>query len=203
MVLVAALLRLLQLVLTNRATLIAENLALRQQLAALQRSSPRPRLCPGERVFWVMLSRWFRDWKCWLVIVQTDTVVRWHRHGFRLFWRWKSRGQPGRPTVSPHVQNLIRKLAIENPLWGIPRIQSELRLLGHDLGKRSANDRSPVAVRAACGRESAPPYVFGGAGVVSYEGELRRAALGCGPGVGQQLREAIRRMGGIAGEHIR
>ena len=134
MVAAAVLLRLLQLVLTDRAALVAENLALRQQLASLRRS-PRSRLRTGERAFWALLFRWFRDWRSWLVIVRPDTVVRWHRAGFRLFWRWKSRGRPGRPAIPRHVQNLIRRIAAENPLWGVPRIRSELRLLGHELAE--------------------------------------------------------------------
>ena len=120
----------------GRAVLVAENLALRQQLAVLQRKMDRPRLSAGDRVFWVLLARWFRDWRSWLVVVQPATVVRWHRRGFRLFWRWKSRGRPGRPTIPRDVQALIRRIACENPLWGVPRIRAELRLLGHDLADR-------------------------------------------------------------------
>jgi putative transposase len=119
----------------RRATLIAEILTLRQQLAALHRTAPRPRLRIWERVFWVLVSRWFADWKQWLVIVKPETVIQWHRQGFRLYWRWKSRGRPGRPTIPRKLQALIRRIAAENPLWGVPRIQSELRLLGHDLAE--------------------------------------------------------------------
>ena len=119
----------------GRAGLVAENVALRQQLAALQRKAPRPRLSAWDRVFWVLLARWFSDWRSWLVIVQPATVVRWHRQAYRLFWRWKSRGRPGRPTIPPEVQALIRRIACENPLWGVPRIRAELRLLGHDLAE--------------------------------------------------------------------
>ena len=75
----------------RRSTLAAENLALRQQLAVLERTAKRPRLRQRDRVFWVWLSRLWRDWRSVLVIVQPDTVVRWHRQGFRLYWRWKSR----------------------------------------------------------------------------------------------------------------
>lgn len=135
MVIAVALLRLLRLVMARRTRLMAENLALRQQLATLHRQSPRPKLRAGDRFFWVLLLRWFRDWRSWLVIVQPDTVVGWHRQGYRLFWRWKSRGQPGRPKIPREVQVLIRQIATENPLWGIPRIQAELRLLGHELAE--------------------------------------------------------------------
>ena len=67
------------------------------------------------------------------MIVQPDTVIRWHRQGFRLYWRWKSRGRPGRPKIEPEVRELIRRMSRENPTWGAPRIQSELALLGHDV----------------------------------------------------------------------
>ena len=135
MLIAVTFLRLLRLTLTNRATLVAENLALRQQLAALHHRSPSPRLRVRDRLFWVLLLRWFPNWQSWLAIVQPDTVIRWHREGFRLFWRRNSRGKPGRPTVPRDVQALIRRMAKDNPLWGIPRIQSELRLLGHDLAE--------------------------------------------------------------------
>jgi transposase InsO family protein len=118
----------------DRSALLAENLALRQQLAVLRRGS-RPRLHAWDRCFWVVLARCFANWRSWLVLVKPATVVGWHRHGFRLFWRWKSRGKPGRPKIPRDVQNLIRRIATENPLWGVPRIQAELRLLGHDLAE--------------------------------------------------------------------
>lgn len=126
---------LLRCLFASRASLVAENLALRQQLAALCRKSPRPRLRLSDRLFWVALSRLFAGWRSWLVIVKPDTVVSWHKAGYRLFWRWKSRSRPGRPKVPRNVQGLIRRIASENPLWGVPRIQAELRLLGHDLAE--------------------------------------------------------------------
>jgi len=80
------------------------------------------------------LRRWWPDWKSALVIVQPETVVRWHRQGFRLYWRFKSKGrQPGRPKIEPEIRALIRQMLQENPTWGAPRIQSELALLGHEL----------------------------------------------------------------------
>src|SRR5262250_2721819 len=79
-----------------RGQLVLENLALRQQLAVLSRQRPRPRLRRRVR-----LSRWFTGWRSWLAIVQPATVIGWHRQGFRLYWRWKSRGaRPGRPTIA-------------------------------------------------------------------------------------------------------
>ena len=121
-----------------RATLALENLALRQQLAVYQQSIKRPKLCPSDRVFWVLLSRLWRNWKSALCIVQPETVVAWHRQGFRIYWRWISRGgNSGRPTISSELRELIRTMCRENPTWGAPRICSELALLGHDIAERT------------------------------------------------------------------
>ena len=84
----------------SRAGLVAENLALRQQLATLKRTVPRPRLCPVDRAFWILLSRVWSRWTDVLAIVQPATVIGWHRRGFARFWAWKSR-RPGRPPVAP------------------------------------------------------------------------------------------------------
>jgi putative transposase len=122
--------------LCSRASLAAENLALRHQLGVLSRSAKRPRLRPRDRVVWVWLSRLCRDWRSWLVIVQPETVVRWHRQGFKLYWRWKSRPRkPGRPRVDAEIRELIRQMSLENPLWGSPRIRDELALLGINVAK--------------------------------------------------------------------
>ncbi len=119
-----------------RLVLAAENLALRQQLAVLLRENPRPRLRWRDRLFWVWFSRLFSGWRDWLTIIQPETVVRWHRAGFRLFWRWKSGGgKPGRPAIARAVIALIQRMARENPTWGAPRIQAELHLLGHDIAE--------------------------------------------------------------------
>jgi transposase InsO family protein len=118
-------------VVRDRAELAAENLALRQQLTVLQRKSKRPTLRKGDRFFWAILSQIWTGWRSAIVIVQPDTVVRWHRTGFRLFWRWKSRAKRGRPKVDAEIRKLIRRMSNENPLWGTPRIQAELALLGY------------------------------------------------------------------------
>ena len=126
----------LRALLIPKAHLAVENLALRQQLAVLKQSVRRPRLRPRDRVFWVWLSRFWSNWRCALAIVQPDTVVRWHRQGFKLYWRWKSRpGKPGRPPIEREVRDLIRQMSKENPTWGAPRIVSELALLGHDVAE--------------------------------------------------------------------
>jgi len=119
----------------SRAVLMAENLALRQQLIVFQRSAKHPKLRRRDRIFWVWLSRLWSAWRSALLIVQPATVVQWHRQGFRLYWRWKSRKKPGRPTVDRKIRDLIRRMSRENPTWGAPRILSELLLLGYDVAK--------------------------------------------------------------------
>jgi hypothetical protein len=121
--------------LTSHAILVAENLALRQQLGVLRRRVPRPRFRRSDPLFWVCLRKLWSGWRSALVLVRPDTVVRWHRAGFRRYWRWKSHGRPGRPKVPADVRHLIARMARENPLWGVPRIRAELRLLGHDLAE--------------------------------------------------------------------
>ncbi len=82
------------------------------------------------------MSTLWPDWRSALLIVKPDTVVRWHRQGFRLYWRWKSKAEkPGRPPIAPEVVALIRRMCRENSTWGAPRIQSELKLLGHDVAE--------------------------------------------------------------------
>ena len=114
----------------SRAALQIEVLALRHQLHVLQRSrSHRVRLEPGDRLLWVWLSRAWTEWRAAIVIVKPETVIAWHRQGFRLFWTWKNRRRSGRPTVPPDVRALIRTLSTTNPLWGAadPRRTAETR----------------------------------------------------------------------------
>jgi hypothetical protein len=113
----------------SRAALAAENLALRQQVVVLQRSVKRPRLHRRDRIFWVWLSRLWRGWRSSLIVVRPETVLRWHREGFRLYWRWKSRSRCGRPKLDAEIRALIRRMSRENPTWGRRRIRSELHLL--------------------------------------------------------------------------
>jgi putative transposase len=104
--------------LADRAALAAEKLALRHQQAVLQRSVKRPKLCRSDRIFWSWLSRIWTGWRSALLIVQPDTVTRWHRQGFRLYWRWKSRKKQRRPKVDWAIRDLIRRMCRENPTWG-------------------------------------------------------------------------------------
>ena len=126
--------------LAERAGLALENLALRQQLAVLRQSVKRPRVRGRDRIFWVWLSRLWKHWRGCLVLVQPETVIAWHRKGFRLYWRWKSRSKtPGRPKVEREIRDLIRRMSQENPTWGAPRIQSELTLLGYDVAESTVS----------------------------------------------------------------
>jgi len=125
----------LRALMAGRAALAAENLALRHQLAVLQRSVKRPKLRKRDRIFWSWLSRLWTGWRSALVIVQPATVIQWHRQGFRLYWRRKSCKKAGRPPVDREVRDLIRRISRENPTWGAPRILSELLLLGHTVAE--------------------------------------------------------------------
>src|SRR5918996_2549188 len=119
----------------SSAAVTLENVALRHQLAVLQRSVGRPRLDRWERLVWIGLSQLWAGWRSTLVIVQPATVLAWHRQGFRLYWRWKSRGRSmGRPPLDLELRTLIRRMARENPTWGRRRLQAELHFLGYNVG---------------------------------------------------------------------
>ena len=144
-----ALLQTLRASVRSRAALQLEILALRHQLHVLKRS--RPRRLPitrADRVLWVWLSRVWQEWQAGVVIVKPDTVIAWHRRGFRLFWRWKSR-QRGRPTVPADIRALIRSMSQANPLWGAPRLHGEILKLGIDV--------SQATVAKYMGRRRRPP----------------------------------------------
>ena len=118
----------------SRAALHLELLAVRHQLQVLERSRPRRvRLVNADRWLWVWLSRSWNGWRTALVIVKPETVIAWHRQGFRLFWTWRSRQRTGRPSTPTGVRAVIRTMAQTNPLWGAPRIHGELLKLGFDV----------------------------------------------------------------------
>ena len=126
----------LRALLLDRSRLALENLELRQQLAVYHRSITRPVINNRDWIFWILLARAWAGWREALIIVKPETVIRWHRLGFRLYWRWKCRGaKPGRPPVCMELIQLIRRMSQENPTWGAPRIQAELRLLGHEVAE--------------------------------------------------------------------
>ncbi|HVS89975.1 MAG TPA: integrase core domain-containing protein [Candidatus Acidoferrum sp.] len=121
-----------------RRNLLLENLALRQQLAVLKRRHPRPRLELLDKIFWVAVRRFWSGWQQSLIAVTPETVVRWHRAGFRFYWRLISRVRKpaGRRRVSKEVRDLISRMVAENPTWGAPRIHGELLMLGFDVSER-------------------------------------------------------------------
>jgi putative transposase len=127
----------------SRAALQLENLALRHQIGVLQRSARnRPKVTLVDRLLWVWLSRRWSGWRSALAIVRPETVVAWHRKGFRLFWTWKVRhGQPGRPIISREVRDLIRKMqdVSGESSWGAPRIHGELLKLGINIRESSVS----------------------------------------------------------------
>ena len=120
-------------------SLLLENLALRQQLVVLKRRHPRPNLGTFDRLFWVVARRIWSGWKLSLIIVTPETVVRWHRGGFRLYWGLVSRArrQVRRRQTFKEVRDLIFRMVAENPTWGAPRIHGELLLLGFDVSERT------------------------------------------------------------------
>ena len=125
-------------ILRSRCDLALENMVLRQQLDVLKAKRPRPQLRTGDRILWVLLKRLWPNWRDALIIVQPETVLRWHRGGFRRYWRWKSRrNRGGPPTVDIQIRNLIRRMADENPTRGSPRVHSEIRMLGFDVSERT------------------------------------------------------------------
>jgi transposase InsO family protein len=123
-----------------RQALVLENLALRHQLDVLQRNAKRPRLTNQDRTLWVILSKSWPDWRMPLAVVQPETVIRWHRRGFRLYWRWKSRPRwPGRRKVPKEIREVIRKMSRDNPIWGAPRIHGELLKLGVEVSQATVS----------------------------------------------------------------
>src|SRR5882672_7711302 len=123
---------------SSQARREAEILYLRQQLIVLKRSKPaRPRLKATDRLIFVCLYRLFPSLLQSSIIFKPETLLRWHRIGFRLFWRRKSRRPAGRPAVSADIRNLIRRISQENPLWGAPRIHGELLKLGIEVAQSS------------------------------------------------------------------
>jgi putative transposase len=119
--------------------LLLENLVLRQQLAVLKRKHPRPRLGVIDKLFWVLARRLWSGWKQALIVVNPETVVRWHRVGFALYWRAISRARCvfGRKRTSKEIRDLIFRMVGENPTWSAPRIHGELLMLGFDVSERT------------------------------------------------------------------
>jgi putative transposase len=125
----------------NHAALAMENIALRQQLSIYHHSKKRSKIRLPDRLFWILVSRYWKKWKDALIIVKPGTVIGWHRKGFKFFWTWKSRKRgPGRPKISIEIRNLIKTMAIENPTWGAPRIQGELLALSIEIDETTVSN---------------------------------------------------------------
>lgn len=203
----------------SRRDLILENLALPQQLGVLTQTHSRPRLVASDRIFWVLLRRFWAGWKDALIYVRPDTVIRWHRKGFKQYWKWLSRKHPvvGRKPTSRELRELIFRMVTENHTWGAPRIHGELRMLGFEVSERTVlrlmrkapRDREPARRWAAFlsnHREAiaamdfftVPTLTFGVLYCFFVIAHDRRRILHCnvtryptGAWVSQQLREAL------------
>jgi len=134
-----SLLQSLRSLLRTHAELQIEIIALRHQLKVLQRNIRRPRLHSADRWLWILLARFWRNWRSALVIVKPETVINWHLQGFRLYWAWKSRRRSGRPTIAAEVRQLIRTMNETNPTWGAPRIHGELLKLGINVSQATVS----------------------------------------------------------------
>jgi transposase InsO family protein len=135
---VAFLLATVRALLRSHRDLVVENLLLRHQLAVLTRPTrKRPRLRGRDKALWLLARRYCADWRRHLMVVRPETVIRWHRQGWRLLWRWRSRTRLGRPRLSAEIQELIRRMCRDNPLWGAERIRGELLKLGIAVSNRS------------------------------------------------------------------
>ena len=139
----AILVRTLRSTIRTQQELALENLALRQQVAVWKVRQPRPQLTLTDRLFWVVLSRLWKNWRSSLQVVRPETVVRWHRQGFRRYWAWKSRHRRGRPAIGTEVRDLIRRMSRANPLWGAPRIHGELLKLGLTVSQATVSKYMP------------------------------------------------------------
>ena len=122
----------------SRRVLLLENLALRQQLLVFKQRKQRPMLAPFDKLFWIGIKSVWSQWKNSLVLVTPETVVRWHRAGFRRYWRWRSR-RTGRKPVNKEIRDLIIRMVSENPTWGAPCIHGELLKLGFNVSERTVS----------------------------------------------------------------
>ena len=140
LVAVVLFLRSFRLICSGHRAVALENLALRQQLAVFRRTVRRPQLRTRDRLFWVILAKAWQDWRTALVVVQPDTVVRWHRQWLRRRWTQRSTPtRPGRPSTPGGIRALVGQMAAANPLWGAPRIHGELGKLGIDVSERTVS----------------------------------------------------------------
>src|SRR5258705_12819050 len=152
------LLRLLVSPFKSTSRLEAEIAALRHQLIVLQRTvRGRAELTNADRLFFILLYRWFPSILRAITIIRPETLVRWHRVGFRRYWRWKSWNPGGRPPIGAELRALIRRMSIENVLWGAPRIQGELLKLGFAVEPSPNTWSGTLAVRSTLEHISTKP----------------------------------------------
>src|ERR1039457_1868979 len=128
---------------TTNLQLKLEIIFLTKQLEIYQRSDPKLKLKRTDRMFFTFTMDWLSNWKERIFIVKPETVIKWHRTAFRIFWRWKSQHKGGRPKVSREVINLIKQMANDNPSWGSPRIHGELLKLGFDISESTVQRYMP------------------------------------------------------------
>ena len=134
----------------SRRRLEAENLFLRHQLnIALRRAPPRLRLRRSDRALLVWITRIWPNLLDLAQVVKPETILRWHRAGFKVFWRWKSRNRAGRPRIDRGLRELIQRMSRENPLWGASRIHGELLMLGFEVAQSTVSKYMHEAVEAA------------------------------------------------------
>jgi hypothetical protein len=124
----------------SRCQLQAENLFLRHQLnIALRRAPHRPRLSGSERALFIWITRLWPKLVNLTRVVKPETILRWHRVGFKAYWRWKSRNRAGRPKIDRDLRDLIQRMSRENPLWGAPRIHGEFLMLGFEVAQSTVS----------------------------------------------------------------
>ncbi len=132
------------LMLSGHRQVALENAALRQQLAVFRRSVKRSKIRRSDRLFWVILSRVWKEWRSALVIVRPETVIGWQQRRFKQYWRRMSQSKsPGRPGIGSEIRKLVRDIAGANPLWGAPRIHGELLKLGFEISERTVSRFMP------------------------------------------------------------
>jgi hypothetical protein len=193
----------------TRTALLLEAIALRHQIAVLERSrTRRPYFRRIDRLFWILLLRWWPSWRESLMIVQPETVLRWRRNGWLAFWRYRSSGRwrGGRPRISSELRNLIRQMARENFLWGAPRIHGELLMLGYTVSQATISRYLPAPGRrptqswrsflrnqaSAFGQYSeARSWGHAGLHVRSYRAKLLRSTTAQIAAVGVGLRRGL------------
>jgi len=125
----------LSVIIGNHSAIITENMALRHQISVLKRTAKKPKIKMHDRLFWILLSKLWNNWNNALFIVKPETVIKWHRKGFKIYWRIRSKHKIGRPPIDFKIIALIHRISKENSTWGAPHIRSELLLLGYDVAE--------------------------------------------------------------------